>query len=94
MSRTRSPTEISPPVPALNVRPTTASAGAVPTARKACAVSATKVKSRVGRRSPRVISPALATWPMTVGMTARIDWRGPKVLNGRSVTTGVSKLAW
>ena len=38
-------------------------------------------------------SPA-ATWPITVGMTARIDCRGPKVLNGRSVTTGVPKLAW
>ena len=23
-------------------------------------------------------------------MTARVDWRGPKVLNGRSVITGVS----
>ncbi len=95
ISATRSPTEISPPVPALKVRPTTCPAGAVPTARKACAVSLTKVKSRVGRRSPRVIvrSPA-ATWPMTVGITARIDWRGPNVLNGRRVTTGVSKLAW
>ena len=25
---------------------------------------------------------------MIVGITARSDWRGPKVLNGRSVTTG------
>ncbi len=67
----------------------------MPTVRNAAAVSLTKVKSRVGRRSPRVIvvSPA-ASWAITVGMTARIDWRGPKVLNGRSVTTGVSKLAW
>jgi len=29
---------------------------------------------------------------MMAGMTARADWRGPKVLNGRSVTTGVPKL--
>jgi hypothetical protein len=74
ISATRSPTEISPPVPALKVRPTTRSAGAVPTARNARAVSSTKVKSRVGRRSPRVStrSPA-ATWPTTVGITARID---------------------
>ncbi len=28
---------------------------------------------------------------MTVGMTARADWRGPYVLNGRAVTTGSSK---
>ena len=27
---------------------------------------------------------------MMVGMTARCDWRGPKVLNGRSTTTGNS----
>ena len=31
---------------------------------------------------------------MIVGMTARADWRGPKVLNGRRTTTGSSKAAW
>ena len=31
---------------------------------------------------------------MTCGMTARVDWRGPKVLNGRSVTAGTPKLRW
>ena len=28
---------------------------------------------------------------MIVGITARADWRGPKVLNGRTVTTGSPK---
>jgi hypothetical protein len=28
---------------------------------------------------------------MIVGMTARADWRGPKVLKGRTVTVGRSK---
>ena len=36
----------------------------------------------------------LASWVMICGMTARVDWRGPKVLNGRSVTTGSPKLRW
>ncbi len=31
---------------------------------------------------------------MMVGMTARADWRGPKVLNGRTVTTGTPKEQW
>ena len=25
-------------------------------------------------------------------MTARVDWRGPNVLNGRRIVTGISKL--
>ena len=28
---------------------------------------------------------------LAVGITARADWRGPNVLNGRATTTGVSK---
>ena len=30
-----------------------------------------------------------ASWVMMVGMTARADWRGPNVLNGRTTVTGV-----
>ena len=54
-------------------------------------MSVTKVKSRFGLRSPSRISRAPeSSCESTVGMTARVDWRGPKVLNGRSVITGVS----
>jgi hypothetical protein len=31
---------------------------------------------------------------MTCGMTALVDWRGPKVLKGRKVTAGTPKLRW
>jgi hypothetical protein len=31
---------------------------------------------------------------MIVGMIARVDWRGPKVLKGRAMATGRSKLRW
>ena len=31
---------------------------------------------------------------MIVGITARADWRGPKVLNGRRTTTGSPNAAW
>ena len=59
---------------------------------KPSAVSVTKVKSRFGVTSPSLISDAPAIiCDRTVGMTARVDWRGPNVLNGRSVMTGVSK---
>ena len=87
--------EISWLEPELKVRPMTSPAGALPRVAKALAVSVTKVKSRVGSREPSRISvlPA-ATWLMMVEMTARADWRGPKVLNGRRVTTGVWKLRW
>ena len=39
------------------------------------------------------VKPA-AIWVMTVGITARADWRGPKVLNGRTTATGVSNERW
>ena len=59
---------------------------------KPSAVSVTKVKSRFGVTSPRRSSSAPASsCDSTVGMTARADWRGPKVLNGRRVVTGVPK---
>ena len=47
-------------------------------ARKPRAVSVTKLKSRVGVRSPTLISflPE-AIWVMMVGMMARALWRGP-----------------
>ena len=59
---------------------------------KPSAVSVTKVKSRFGVTSPSLswLAPA-SSCDRTVGMTARVDWRGPNVLNGRSVVTGVSK---
>jgi hypothetical protein len=38
-------------------------------------------------------SPA-AIWPMIVGITARADWRGPKVLNGRAIVNGSSNALW
>ena len=89
------PIEISSPVPALKISPTTCSAGAVPTVAKAAAVSCTNRKSRVGSSAPSRISRApAAIWLTTVGMTARADCRGPNVLNGRSVTAGRPKLAW
>ena len=31
---------------------------------------------------------------MIVGITARADWRGPYVLNGRSMVAGTSKARW
>jgi hypothetical protein len=54
------------------------------------AVSSTYVRSRTGRRSPRTIfSRPAASCAAIVGMTAREDCRGPYVLNGRIVATGV-----
>jgi hypothetical protein len=95
MSSASCPMETSTPVPALNSSPTTASAAAVPTARNAATVSWTNVKSRVGSTAPmRTRRRPAATWLITLGMTARADWRGPNVLNGRSVTAGTSKLRW
>ena len=35
---------------------------------------------------------ALQPWVITVGITSRLDCRGPYVLNGRNTTTGRSKL--
>ena len=61
---------------------------------KPAAVSSTKVRSRRGSSEPsRSTSPASAC-VMIVGITARADWRGPYVLNGRSTVTGRSCERW
>ena len=86
---TTSPTETVRPVPSWTVAPGSTSATAA--RRNPSAVSVTKVKSRLGVVSPsRTSSAPASSWESTVGMTARVDCRGPKVLNGRSVVTGVS----
>ena len=87
MSRCSSSMLISRPVPMLNTSPQPS--GAPATAISPRQVSSTNVKSRVVVASPRRmrLRPA-AIWEMIVGITARADCRGPKVLNGRATTTG------
>ena len=65
-----------------------------PRGRRPRAVSVTNVKSRRGARLPSrsSVRPA-SSWPRIVGITARVDWRGPKVLNGRSTVTGSAEAA-
>ena len=70
-------TEISLPEPALKVRPTTWSSGASRTAWKAGGVEDEVEVARRGHRAESDLAPARASWLMTVGMTARADWRGP-----------------
>ena len=57
-------------------------------------VSATYVKSRVGERWPSATVVPCSACDTIVGMTARGDWRGPYVLNGRTVVSGSAKLCW
>jgi len=47
--------------------------------------------SRVGASDPSFTGPPLSAWAITVGITARADWRGPKVLKGRMMATGRPK---
>jgi len=55
-------------------------------------VSFTKLKSRVGVKSPNLISfIPFAIWAMMVGIIARADWRGPNVLKGLTMVMGSSK---
>ncbi len=83
-----SPMEVSTPVPTLIALPSAASQAAM--RRNPSTVSATNVKSRVVLVSPRRISPPRSACATMVGITARSDCRGPYVLNGRAIATGVS----
>src|SRR6185295_10282203 len=75
------PTDISNPLPRLIVCPTLCSAGAVKPEIRPRAVSVTNEKSRVGLTAPRrILRLPEALWLMMVGITARADCRGPKVL--------------
>ena len=90
-SRIRSanqPTERVSPVPRLIVMPSMP--GAVAAAMKPATVSVTNVMSRSGVSEPSRISSRTSACEMIVGMKARALWRGPNVLNGRTVTTGVA----
>ena len=94
MSSARSPIDISFPEPAFITRPATVSSGASAAAMNARAVSVASVRSRVGVSAPSATcSLPAASWVMMVGITARVDWRGPYVLNGRTVTTGTPNAA-
>ena len=85
--------DTSKPTPRLRTSPT--AAVLVSAVVKPDTVSGTNVKSLVGVSAPSCTSrlPA-ASWLMIVGITARADCRGPKVLNGRIVTVGRPKDAW
>jgi len=87
-----SPTEMSTPLPRLSSSPMVALDSAA--AMNPSAVSATYVKSRRGVRFPSTTSSRTRAWLMIVGMMARSDWRGPNVLNGRTIVTGTSNAAW
>lgn len=73
---TISPMESVRPVPSWMTSPGGTSVSAART--KPSAVSVAKVKSRLGETAPRRISSApTSICDRTVGMTARVDWRGP-----------------
>ena len=82
------PTEWVSPVPRLIVMPSSPAVTAA--AMKPATVSLTNVMSRSGVSDPSRISSRSSACEMMVGMNARALWRGPNVLNGRSVTTGVA----
>ena len=74
-------------LPRFVTSPIAASQSAICT--KPSTVSLTKVKSRVGWTEPtRISRRPESTWVRIVGMMARADCRGPKVLKGRSTATG------
>ena len=51
--------------------------GALPARTKPSTVSVTKLRSRVGESEPRRTTSPRSAWTAIVGMTARVDWRGP-----------------
>ena len=50
----------------------------------------TNVMSRNGSSAPSSMTSRVSAWEIIVGLIARADWRGPKVLYGRRVTIGVT----
>ena len=60
-------------------------------ATKPATVSLTYVRSRRGSRLPRRTTGRVSAWLIIVGMIARADCLGPKVLKGRRIVTGRPK---
>lgn len=68
--------------------------GARQAATNPAAVSSTKFMSRTGSSAPTETTSEVIAWASTAGRNARADCRGPYMLNGRRIVTGIPKLRW